>query len=63
MSDHLTFNFRQAASISASDGAPDVSLEAGPIFNKNSYNCGKSLLQGMDNFFGELFSGALAIHV
>ena len=24
MSDHLTFNFRRAASISASDGAPDV---------------------------------------
>ena len=24
MSSHLTFNFRQAASISASDGAPDV---------------------------------------
>ena len=24
MSDHLTFDFRQAASISASDGAPDV---------------------------------------
>ena len=24
MSDHLTFNFRQAASISASDGAPDA---------------------------------------
>ena len=24
MSDHLTFDFRRAASISASDGAPDV---------------------------------------
>ena len=24
MSDHLTYNFRRAASISASDGAPDV---------------------------------------
>ena len=24
MSDHLTFNFHRAASISASDGAPDV---------------------------------------
>ena len=24
MSDHLTFNFRRAASISASDGAPEV---------------------------------------